>query len=227
MTLTATIVIVVYSICLGFIFCYSLVQLHLTWLYLKKPRRTPTPTIVSQQWPLVTVQLPVYNERYVVERLLDAVLSFDYPPEKLHIQVLDDSTDDTTAIISRKLQSLAGNNIQTDHIRRDSRSGFKAGALQHGLQTAKGEFIAVFDADFIPAPDFLKQTIAAFTSPETGVVQTRWGHLNKTYSLLTRLQAFGLDAHFTIEQQGRNNGGFFMNFNGTAGVWRKSCIHEA
>ncbi|MBB6612571.1 glycosyltransferase [Pontibacter sp. Tf4] len=227
MTLAATLVIVIYSLCLAFIFCYSLVQLHLTWLYLYGTRQQPKPTIAFDAWPAVTVQLPVYNERYVVERLLEAVAAFDYPADKLQIQLLDDSTDDTTYIISRKIKELAPTGIQIEHIRRRERTGFKAGALQHGLQTATGTFIAIFDADFTPAPDFLKQTIVAFTKPEIGVVQTRWGHLNKNYSLLTRLQAFGLDAHFTIEQQGRNNGHFFMNFNGTAGVWRKSCIVDA
>ncbi|MER2997716.1 glycosyltransferase [Pontibacter populi] len=226
MTLVATIVVVIYSLCLAFIFCYSLVQLHLTWLYLT---RTPiqNPTIVPQNCPTVTVQLPVYNERYVISRLIDAVAAFDYPKDKLQIQLLDDSTDDTTTIISEKIALLQQQGVTIEHVRRSNRTGFKAGALQHGLQTATGEFIAIFDADFVPSPDFLKQTIVGFTSPEIGVVQTRWGHLNKNYSLLTRLQAFGLDAHFTVEQQGRNYGNYFINFNGTAGVWRKACIVDA
>jgi cellulose synthase/poly-beta-1,6-N-acetylglucosamine synthase-like glycosyltransferase len=205
MTLVATIVIVIYSLCLAFIFCYSLVQLHLTWLYLyRSPKQTPT--IAPQEWPTVTVQLPVYNERYVVSRLIDAVAAFDYPKANLQIQLLDDSTDDTTTIISEKVKLLRQQGLTIEHVRRSDRTGFKAGALQYGLQSATGEFIAIFDADFVPSPDFLKQTIVAFTSPEIGVVQTRWGHLNRDYSMLTRLQAFGLDAHFTVEQQGRSNG---------------------
>lgn len=227
MTLVATLIIVIYSFCLAFIFCYSLVQLHLTWLYLTRTKQPLKPTIALQEWPAVTVQLPVYNERYVIERLLDAVTALEYPGEKLQIQILDDSTDDTTNLIVEKLKALTDTGINIEHIRRSDRTGFKAGALQHGLQTATGEFIAIFDADFTPFPDFLKQTIVAFTLPEIGVVQTRWGHLNRQYSLLTRLQAFGLDAHFTIEQKGRNNGNFFINFNGTAGVWRKTCILDA
>ena len=226
MTLVATIVVVIYSLCLAFIFCYSLVQLHLTWLYLSRSPKQTQP-IVPQEWPYVTVQLPVYNERYVVSRLIDAVAAFGYPKDKLQIQLLDDSTDDTTTIISEKVKQLQKQGLTVEHIRRSDRTGFKAGALQYGLYTATGEFTAIFDADFVPSPDFLKRTIAAFTSPEIGVVQTRWGHLNKNYSLLTRLQAFGLDAHFTVEQQGRNNGNYFINFNGTAGVWRKACIVDA
>ncbi|NDK56565.1 cellulose synthase family protein [Pontibacter fetidus] len=226
MTLVATIVVVVYSLCLAFIFCYSLVQLHLTWLYLtRSPKQHPT--IVLQEWPTVTVQLPVYNERYVVARLIDAVAAFDYPKTNLQIQLLDDSTDDTSTIISEKLALLKQQGFSVEHIRRSDRTGFKAGALQHGLQTATGEFVAIFDADFVPSPDFLKQTIAGFISPEIGVVQARWAHLNPNYSLLTRLQAFGLDAHFTVEQVGRNYGNYFINFNGTAGVWRKTCIVDA
>ncbi|MBC5772916.1 glycosyltransferase [Pontibacter sp. KCTC 32443] len=226
MTLVATIVVVVYSLCLAFIFCYSLVQLHLTWLYLT---RTPTqvPTVIPKDWPTVTVQLPVYNERYVVSRLIDAVAAFDYPKDKLQIQLLDDSTDETTTLIAEKIKLLQSHGLTLAHVRRGDRTGFKAGALQHGLASATGEFIAIFDADFVPSPDFLKKTIVAFTKPQIGVVQTRWGHLNRDYSLLTRLQAFGLDAHFTVEQQGRNNGHYFINFNGTAGVWRKTCIVDA
>lgn len=221
--------VVVYGICLAFIFCYSLAQLHLTVLYWKR-RRNRSKNLRSfdaqrQDWPAVTVQLPVYNERYVVARLMEAVAAFDYPHNRLQIQLLDDSTDDTTAIIEAKIKVCPHLNIQ--HIRRPERTGYKAGALQHGLAQATGEYIAIFDADFLPKPDFLKQTLAAFTNPQIGVVQTRWSHLNKNYSLLTRLQAFGLNAHFTVEQTGRNSGGHFMNFNGTAGVWRKACIVDA
>lgn len=224
-------VITVYGLCLAFIFCYSLAQLHLTILYWLIKRRSGTQKNTAEAdikvWPTVTVQLPIYNERYVAGRLLDAIAAFDYPHEQLQIQILDDSTDDTTAIIEEKLQRYRQTDLNIAHIRRPTREGYKAGALQHGLQTATGEFIAIFDADFLPAPDFLKRTVAGFTDANIGVVQTRWGHVNQDYSLLTQLQAFGLNAHFTVEQGGRNSGGHFMNFNGTAGVWRKACILNA
>ncbi|MEJ8800662.1 cellulose synthase family protein [Pontibacter sp. H249] len=222
-------VIALYGLCLAFIFCYSIAQLHLTILYWlhKKRRREQTPSInpATLVWPKVTVQLPLYNERYVAERLIEAITALDYPHEQLQVQILDDSNDETTAIVQEKLKQYPELNIQ--HIRRPNREGFKAGALQYGLQTATGEFIAIFDADFLPAPDFLKSTISRFDNARTGVVQTRWGHLNENYSLLTKLQAFGLNAHFTVEQSGRYSGGHFINFNGTAGVWRKACIEDA
>lgn len=202
MRVAEAMVLVIYGVCLAFIFCFSIAQLHLTvlyWLRRRKREKLYTP-LQPQSWPTVTVQLPIYNERYVVERLLEAVAAFDYPHERLQLQVLDDSTDDTTAIIEEKLKAYPHLNLQ--HIRRSERTGYKAGALQHGLAQATGEFICIFDADFVPAPDFLKRTIPAFTEANIGVVQTRWGHLNQDYSFLTRLQAFGLNAHFTVEQTG-------------------------
>ncbi|WP_242928689.1 cellulose synthase family protein [Pontibacter vulgaris] len=221
------IVLLLYGICLAFIFSYSMAQLHLTILYrLRKPRTSPDLQSITN-WPSVTVQLPVYNERYVIERLMDAVAAFDYPSEKLQIQLLDDSTDDTYQLIREKAEHYGQLGLNIQHIQRRNREGYKAGALQHGLTSATGDFIAIFDADFVPPPDFLKKTIPAFTDVQIGVVQARWGHLNSNYSLLTRLQAFGLNAHFTVEQTGRATGGHFLNFNGTAGVWRKSCIQDA
>ncbi len=177
--------------------------------------------------PLVTVQLPIFNEKYVVERLLEATSQLNYPKEKLEIQLLDDSTDETTNIILKKIESLRPLGLDIKLIHRENRLGFKAGALDHGLHSAKGEFIVIFDADFIPQPDFLQHTLPYFSDPCIGVVQTRWGHLNRDYSLLTQLQAFGLDAHFSIEQTARNASGGFINFNGTCGVWRKQCILDA
>lgn len=227
MSIIETIILVLYSLCLFFIFCYSLTQLHLTFLYRFRKRKHKVADTVLEDWPTVTIQLPVYNERYVVERLLDAVLTLDYPADKMQVQVLDDSTDETSALIQEKLKGYEYTGVKLEHIRRSIRTGYKAGALQHGLQSANGEFICIFDADFIPSQDFLKQTIPAFKEARTGVVQSRWGHLNQDYSLLTKLQAFGLNAHFTIEQQGRSLGQHFLNFNGTAGVWRKSCIVDA
>lgn len=177
--------------------------------------------------PKVTIQLPIYNELYVVERLIEAVAELDYPKELLEIQILDDSTDETTQIIAQKINQLKPKNLDIQHVRRDSRTGFKAGALAYGLSIAKGEFIAIFDADFVPRQDFLQKTILYFQNSKIGVVQTRWEHLNKDFSILTQLQAFGLDAHFTIEQGGRNAAGHFINFNGTAGIWRREAIESA
>jgi cellulose synthase/poly-beta-1,6-N-acetylglucosamine synthase-like glycosyltransferase len=163
----------------------------------------------------------------VIERLIDAIANFDYPKNLLEIQVLDDSTDETVSIIAKKVLELQKQGFDIQHIQRENRIGYKAGALAHGLKQAKGEFIVIFDADFVPPCNFLQKTIPHFKNPQVGVVQTRWGHLNQDYSLLTQLQAFGLDAHFVLEQIGRNQGGHFINFNGTAGVWRKSCIEDA
>ncbi|MDX5348693.1 MAG: glycosyltransferase family 2 protein [Hymenobacteraceae bacterium] len=222
--------VIVYGVCLSFIFLYSLAQLHLALLYRRKKQQTESESpalLPDTDLPPVTVQLPVYNEFYVVERLIDAVAAFLYPKEKLQIQILDDSTDETSATISAKVAQYQQLGLNICHVKRSQRTGFKAGALQHGLASASGTFITIFDADFIPSPDFLLKTIPAFTAADIGVVQTRWGHINYNFSLLTRLQAFGLNAHFTVEQQGRNNGGHFINFNGTAGVWRKTCIEDA
>lgn len=226
-----TLVITLYLLCLLFLFLFSLGQLHLAWHYhralkIEAAPATPPPPL-PEELPVVTIQLPLYNERYVAERLLEAVCAFDYPATLLDIQVLDDSTDDTREIVARKISELAQTGILIRHICRANREGYKAGALQAGLLQARGAFIAIFDADFLPQPDFLLKTIPWFEDPQTGVVQTRWGHLNRNYSLLTKLQAFGLDAHFTVEQGGRSHAGSFINFNGTGGVWRKSCIEDA
>lgn len=226
------IVISLYSISLLFIFLFSLGQLHLTWHYLKAKKQSrpanPSPRFSSiHNWPKVCVQLPVYNERYVISDLINKVCALDYPVDKLQIQVLDDSTDDTTEIIQKNIAQWKAKGISIDLIRRTDRSGYKAGALQYGMGLTGASFIAIFDADFLPDSHFLKATIPQFQDPEIGVVQTRWGHTNKNYSLLTRLQAFGLDAHFTVEQVGRSHAGSFINFNGTAGIWRKETITDA
>jgi len=219
---------ILYAVALLYIFLFSLGQLHLTWFYRRRKISAPKPPELDlSNAPKVTVQLPIYNEVYVVDRLIEAVGKFQYPKDKLEIQVLDDSTDHTTGIIVRKVGELKDRGFDILHIRRENRCGFKAGALKQGLQMAKGEFLAIFDADFLPEPDFLWQTLPYFQDPEIGMVQTRWGHVNKDYSLLTRLQAFGLDAHFSVEQQGRSNAGSFINFNGTGGIWRKTCIEQS
>lgn len=220
------VVAILFTCSLLYLFLFSVGQLHLTHIYLKqKPKLSPP--FNPEYTPFVTIQLPVYNEKYVVERLLDAIVHLDYPREKLEIQVLDDSTDETSAIIYQKLEWLQKFELDIKQLRRDTRAGFKAGALQEGLQKARGEFIVIFDSDFIPEKDFIKKTLPWFQDPAVGVVQTRWGHINKDYSLMTQLQAFGLDAHFSIEQSARNAAGSFINFNGTCGVWRKTCITDA
>ena len=226
-----SIIIVIYSTALVLIFMYALAQLNLLFNYLKADKySTESPKFNfanHDEIPKVTIQLPVYNELYVMERLLDNIVELDYPSHKLEIQVLDDSTDESVESTAKQIKSLQKRGFDIQHIRRAKRTGFKAGALKEGLKIAKGEFIAIFDADFLPKPDWLKRTVPFFKDPEIGVVQTRWSHINRDYSLLTKVQAFALDAHFTLEQVGRNSKGHFINFNGTAGVWRKYCILDA
>lgn len=177
--------------------------------------------------PKVVVQLPIFNERYVVERLVEAACRLDYPRDLLTIQLLDDSTDDTAVIAGAALDSLRAQGFAIEHIRRESRVGYKAGALEYGLNCTDAEFVAIFDADFVPMPDFLRKVIPHFNDPKIGMVQTRWAHLNSDYSLLTRAQALALDAHFVVEQTARNRGGLLMNFAGTAGIWRRECIETS
>ncbi len=187
----------------------------------------PLARFADEDLPHVTVQLPLYNERYVCERLIEAVAKLDYPREKLEIQVLDDSTDDTTAIARERVDALRAEGLDICLIHRTDRTGYKAGALQAGMRVAKGEYLAVFDADFVPQADFLRQSIHQFTDDGVGMVQARWGHINREHSLLTRAQAVLLDGHFVIEHTARNRSGRFFNFNGTAGIWRKSTIEDA
>ena len=180
-----------------------------------------------QNWPHVTIQLPIYNERYVVERLIESVCRIDWPRHLLEVQVLDDSTDDTQKIARAMVAEMKMAGIDIVYIHRTNRQGFKAGALKEGLKSAKGSLVAVFDADFIPEPDFLKESVPYFQDPQIGMLQTRWGHINSDYSLLTRAQSIGIDGHFGVEQASRAWGGLFMNFNGTGGIWRKKTIQEA
>ncbi|MGB5369179.1 MAG: glycosyltransferase [Flavobacteriaceae bacterium] len=227
----AYIIIAVYGIALLLIFFYSLAQLNLLVNYLGYKRQiqiAPKFNLLDpREIPFVTIQLPVYNEEYVMERLLENIAKIEYPKSKLEIQVLDDSTDDSVNDTADRIKVLQEAGLDIQHIRRENRQGYKAGALKEGLKIAKGDFIAIFDADFLPAPDWLKKTVIYFKDEEIGVVQTRWGHINREYSVLTRIQAFALDAHFTLEQVGRNAKGHFINFNGTAGIWRKECIIDA
>ena len=198
--------------------------LYLFWLH---RQNTPVVTRCFEDLPVVTVQLPIFNELHVVERLLTAVTSLDYPKDKLHIQVLDDSTDETAAFSEQLSQKLAAQGHDIEFRHRTQRTGYKAGALDEAMSTAKGEFIAIFDADFVPTPDLLSKMIHHFTDEKVGLVQARWGHLNKNFSLLTRLQALFLDGHLVLEQTARSRHGEFLSFNGTAGIWRKRVIAES
>jgi cellulose synthase/poly-beta-1,6-N-acetylglucosamine synthase-like glycosyltransferase len=222
---------IVYSISLILVLFYSLSQLNLLWNYVqykKKKEKHPLLDLTkSESIPFITIQLPVFNELYVMERLLKCINQIEYPREKLEVQVLDDSTDESVELTRRLVEDLKIDGLDIVQIRRKNRVGFKAGALKEGLKSAKGEFIAIFDADFLPQPNWLLQTVSQFENEEIGVVQTRWSHINRDYSILTQVQAFALDAHFTLEQVGRNSKGHFMNFNGTAGVWRKTCVLDA
>jgi len=202
---------------------YILVYLY----YRNKGNRTAEPAQKFSGLPLVTVQLPIFNEQFVVERLLDAVCRLDYPLEKLDIQVLDDSTDETVAVARGLVNHYVSQGLPVTYHHRGNRQGFKAGALAEGLKTAKGEFVAIFDADFVPPEDFLQRTIHHFTDSKIGMVQTRWTHINRNYSFLTEVEAILLDGHFVLEHSGRARSNVFFNFNGTAGLWRRKAIEEA
>ncbi|RKF05288.1 cellulose synthase/poly-beta-1,6-N-acetylglucosamine synthase-like glycosyltransferase [Tenacibaculum lutimaris] len=225
------IIITLYTISLVLILLYALAQFNLLINYLKARKKQDNSPKFDfsnpNEIPYVTIQLPVFNELYVMERLLNNIAKLKYPREKLEIQVLDDSTDESVESTAKQIAELQKTGLDIQHIRRENRQGFKAGALKEGLKTAKGEFIAIFDADFLPKENWLLETVPYFKDPKIGVVQTRWGHINRNYSTLTKIQAFALDAHFTLEQVGRNSQGHFINFNGTAGIWRKECIYDA
>ena len=219
-------IVIIYCFSFFFIIVFSLGQLALLITYLLN-RNKVNEVIKLNTLPLLTIQLPIFNEPYVIERLLDSIKALNYPKDKLEIQVLDDSTDDTILIAEQKIDELKANGFNIRHIKRLNREGYKAGALQNGMNSAIGEYLAIFDADFIPDPDFLINTLPHFSNDRTGMVQTRWGHLNARQSWLTRAQETGLNSHFIIDQEGRNKSGYFINFNGTAGIWRKKCIIDA
>jgi len=206
---------------------YGCHRWYLVWLYLRHRRETTRPRERFEELPRLTVQLPLYNEMYVAERLIDAVCALDYPRERLEIQVLDDSTDETTAVLEQVVKRYRDAGFDIVHLHRTDRSGFKAGALEAGLKQAKGDLVAIFDADFVPQPGFARSLVDHFTDPEVGMVQARWGHLNPHHSALTRVQSMLLDGHFVIEHTARNRSGRFFNFNGTAGMWRRECIDDA
>lgn len=203
--------------------------LVLAFVYFFYRNKNASPAVNNTgHWPHVLIQLPLFNERHVVERLINAVAKFDYPRDHLVVQVLDDSTDDTVSIVAAAVERAAGMGINIQHVQREKRRGYKAGALEFGLRQSDAEFVAIFDADFVPPPDFLKNTIPYFLNDEKlGMVQTRWAYMNAEFSLLTRAQAIALDNHFVIEQTARNRANYLMNFSGTAGVWRRTCITDS
>jgi len=205
---------------------YGWHRYYMVYLYMKHKEEQPVPAAQFADLPTVTIQLPLFNEMYVVDRLIDSVCEIDYPRERLEIQVLDDSTDETRAIAERAVRRHAAQGVDIKYLHREDRTGYKAGALDAGLKVARGRFVAIFDADFLPRPDFLMRTVHYFTDPGVAMVQARWGHINQDYSLLTKIQSILLDAHFVLEHGSRNRGGCFFNFNGTAGIWRREAIAD-
>ncbi len=225
-----TILLLIYSLILVGLAIYGFNTLFFSVQFLRRRKTAFTnfePPLADDQLPAVTVQLPIFNEKLVVERLIDAVVALDYPAEKLSVQVLDDSTDDTIALARARVAFHRQRGVNIEYVRRPVREGFKAGALAYGLQTAPGEFIAIFDADFVPPRDFLRRVIPHFRNPQVGMVQARWGHLNDTANPFTRAQALALDGHFVVEQTVRSQSGLLMNFNGSGGVWRRAAIDDA
>jgi cellulose synthase/poly-beta-1,6-N-acetylglucosamine synthase-like glycosyltransferase len=220
-------VIALYMVVLGMLGIYGFHRGQLLLLYWRHRNKRQGPKTRFEELPVVTVQLPMFNEMYVAERLLEGVARIDYPKDKLEIQVLDDSTDETQGIARAKVEELQERGFDATYLHRTNRVGFKAGALEEGLKVAKGDFLLVFDADFVPNPDIVKNLIHYFTDEHVGMVQARWGHINRDYSMLTRCQSMMLDGHFVIEHIARNRSGRFFNFNGTAGAWRKSAIIDA
>jgi len=227
MTTSETLILATYFFVLVILAVYGWHRYYLVYLYMKNKGRMPVPAGVQESLPTVTIQLPIYNEMYVADRLIDAVCQIEYPRELLEIQVLDDSTDETRSVANQAVRRNAARGVDITYIHRTDRTGYKAGALDAGLKVAKGEFVAIFDADFIPTTDFLKRTVPFFTDPAVAMVQARWGHINQDYSLLTKIQSILLDGHFVLEHGGRNRAGLFFNFNGTAGIWRRSAITDA
>jgi cellulose synthase/poly-beta-1,6-N-acetylglucosamine synthase-like glycosyltransferase len=227
MTIVEYLFLGVYFGVLSVLAIYGSHRYRMAYLYYRHKYQLPTPKGVLSELPRVTIQLPIYNELYVVERLVDAVCRIDYPRDLLEIQVLDDSTDETCGIARAVVERNRQKGHDVVYIHRENRRGFKAGALENGLKLASGEFVAVFDADFVPAPDFLQRTVPFFADSPIGMVQVRWGHLNRDFSILTQAQSIFLDGHFIIEHTARNRSGCFFNFNGTAGIWRRATIEDA
>jgi cellulose synthase/poly-beta-1,6-N-acetylglucosamine synthase-like glycosyltransferase len=227
MTLAETFTLACYFFVVIVLAVYGWHRYYLVYLYMKNRDRQAKQGPALSPLPVVTIQLPLYNEMYVADRLIDAVCKIDYPRELFEIQVLDDSTDETRSIAELAVRRTAAQGIDIKYLHRTDRTGYKAGALEAGLKVARGEYVGVFDADFIPTPDFLTRLMPHFADPGVAMVQARWGHINEDYSLLTKIQAILLDGHFVLEHGGRNRGGRFFNFNGTAGVWRRTAIDDA
>jgi cellulose synthase/poly-beta-1,6-N-acetylglucosamine synthase-like glycosyltransferase len=227
MTPAETLTLAAYFFVLIVLAIYGWHRYYLVYLYMKHRDKGPAASAALDPTPTVTIQLPLYNEMYVADRLIEAVCRIDYPRDRLEIQVLDDSTDETQSIAELAVRRFAAQGVDIKYYHRADRSGFKAGALEAGLKTARGEFVAIFDADFIPSPDFLTRLMPHFADPRVGMVQARWGHINQDYSLLTKIQSILLDGHFVLEHGGRNRSGRFFNFNGTAGAWRRTTIDDA
>jgi cellulose synthase/poly-beta-1,6-N-acetylglucosamine synthase-like glycosyltransferase len=227
MTVAETLTLAAYFFVLVILAAYGWHRYYLVYLYLTNRDKEPKAGPPLSPVPVVTIQLPLYNEMYVADRLIEAVCAMDYPRERLEIQVLDDSVDETRGIAELAVRRHAEQGIDIKYLQRTDRSGFKAGALEVGLSQARGEFIAIFDADFIPPADFLTRLLPHFADPQVGMVQARWGHVNQDYSLLTKIQSILLDGHFVLEHGGRNRSGRFFNFNGTAGIWRRTAIADA
>jgi len=227
MTPLETLILATYFFILIILAGYGWHRYYLVYAYMKNRDKVPVPVNRFDELPTVTLQLPIYNEMYVVDRLIQSVCRMDYPRDRFEVQVLDDSTDETRSIAQMAVRRAVAQGVDITYLHRTDRTGYKAGALEAGMKVAKGEFIAIFDADFLPTPDFLKRTVDHFTDPKVAVVQARWGHINADYSLLTKIQSILLDAHFVLEHGGRNRAGCFFNFNGTAGVWRREAIDSA
>ncbi len=227
MTPAETAILATYFFVLVILAVYGWHRYYLIYLYMKNKDRVPVPNGTLAALPRVTIQLPIYNEMYVADRLIDAVCQLDYPPELLEVQVLDDSTDETRSVAERAVRRNADQGIDIKYLNRTDRTGYKAGALEAGMKVATGQFIAIFDADFIPTTDFLRRTVPFFADSKVAMVQARWGHINQDYSLLTKVQSILLDAHFVLEHGSRNRSGHFFNFNGTAGIWRREAIVDA
>src|SRR5262245_29438115 len=227
MTASETLILGTYFFVLVILAVYGWHRYYLVYLYMKNKGKQPIPAGPLDALPPVTIQLPIYNEMYVADRLIDAVCRLEYPRELLEIQVLDDSIDETRSVAEQAVRRNAARGIDITYLHRTDRTGYKAGALEAGMKVAKADFIAIFDADFIPTPDFLMRTVPFFVDPAIAMVQARWGHINQEYSLLTRIQSILLDGHFVLEHGGRNRAQHFFNFNGTAGVWRRQAIDDA
>ena len=227
MTPAETLVLVAYFFVAIILAIYGWHRYYLVFLYMSNRDKKPQSGPQLDPLPVVTVQLPLYNEMYVADRLIEAVCRIDYPRDRFEIQVLDDSMDETRGIAELAVRRFAAQGIDIKYYHRTNHVGFKAGALEAGLKVARGEFIAIFDADFIPTGDFLLRLMPHFADSKVGMVQARWGHINDDYSLLTKIQSILLDGHFVLEHGGRYRSGRFFNFNGTAGVWRRLAIDEA